>query len=38
MENCAYPLCTCAEHVAINKAVSEGLTKTGGLLAVAVAT
>ena len=38
IENCAYPLCACAERVAINKAVSEGLNRTDGLLAVAVAT
>ncbi len=27
MENCVYPLCTCAERCAVVKAVSEGHTE-----------
>lgn len=37
VENCAYPLSTCAERVAITKAVSEGMCKDDNLLAVACA-
>ncbi len=33
MENCSYPLCTCAERCAVVKAVSEGCKK---FLAIAV--
>ncbi len=33
MENCAYPLCTCAERCAVVKAVNKGYKK---FLAIAV--
>ena len=37
VDNCAYPLSTCAERVALTKAVSEGYKKsTDKLLAVAI--
>ena len=38
VENCAYPLSTCAERVAITKAKSEGMCDGDTLLAVACAT
>ena len=38
VENCAYPLSTCAERVAITKAKSEGMCDGDALLAVACAT